>query len=59
MLFEVFLDDATGLVMYRSSAVSWTHTPLARIGQPIVCLRQERFRRDSVAAMRRAIAADR
>lgn len=53
-LFEVFLDAATGEVMYRIRAVSWPSSVLARIGQPIVRLLQARFRRDSAAAMARA-----
>jgi uncharacterized protein (UPF0548 family) len=54
-LFEVFLDGATGHVMYRIRAISWAHAPLARVGQPIVRVLQARFRRDSAAAMRRSI----
>jgi uncharacterized protein (UPF0548 family) len=53
-LFEVFLDPQTGDVMYRIRATSWGHAPLARLGRPIVRVLQARFRRDSVAAMRRA-----
>ena len=54
-LFEVFVDPASGDVMYRIRAVSWGQAVLARIGQPIVRVLQERFRRDSAAAMRRAV----
>lgn len=57
-LFEVFL-ESTGLVMYRIRARSWANAPLARVGQPIVRLLQERFRRDSISRMRRAIARPR
>ena len=57
-LFEVFIDPQHGDVMYRIRAVSWPQTILARIGQPIVRMLQARFRRDSVAAMRRAILRD-
>jgi uncharacterized protein (UPF0548 family) len=53
--FEVFLDDMTGQVMYRIHAISWANASLARVGQPIVRVLQERFRRQSVARMRRAI----
>ena len=54
-LFEVFVDPANGNVMYRIRAVSWGQALLARIGQPIVRVLQERFRRDSAAAMTRAV----
>jgi uncharacterized protein (UPF0548 family) len=56
-LFEVFLDRATDEVMYRIRAVSWPQVLLARIGQPIVRILQARFRRDSAAAVKRAIRA--
>lgn len=52
--FEVFLDERTSQVMYRIRATSRPRAALARIGYPIVRLLQARFRRDSVAAMRRA-----
>jgi hypothetical protein len=55
-LFEVFMEPATGDVVYRIRAVSWPQATLARIGQPIVRMLQARFRRDSLAAMRRAIS---
>lgn len=54
-LFEVFLDRQSGDVRYRIRAVSWTQSPLTRVGQPIVRLLQARFRRDSAEAMRCAI----
>jgi uncharacterized protein (UPF0548 family) len=53
-LFEVFIDPQTGEVMYRIRARSWPQATLARIGQPIVRVLQERFRQHSAAAMRRA-----
>lgn len=53
-LFEVFIDQQSGDVMYRIRAVSWPQCALAWFGQPIVRLLQARFRRDSVAAMQRA-----
>jgi uncharacterized protein (UPF0548 family) len=56
-LFEVFIDPATGQVMYRIKAVSWPRALLARLGYPIVRVLQARFRRDSAAALRRAIRA--
>jgi uncharacterized protein (UPF0548 family) len=55
-LFEVFMEPATGDVVYRIRAVSWPQATLARIGQPIVRMLQARFRRDSLAAMKRAIS---
>jgi uncharacterized protein (UPF0548 family) len=54
-LFEVFLDRHTDDVIYRIRATSWAQAPLARVGQPIVRLLQARFRRDSTAAMQRAV----
>jgi uncharacterized protein (UPF0548 family) len=54
-LFEVFIDEASGDVRYRIRAVSWPRDPLARLGQPFVRFLQARFRRDSAAAMQRAM----
>jgi uncharacterized protein (UPF0548 family) len=54
-LFEVFIEPATGQVMYRIKAISWPRAAAARVGYPIVRLLQARFRRDSAAALRRAI----
>jgi uncharacterized protein (UPF0548 family) len=56
-LFEVFMDPATYDVMYHIRAVSWPRALLARLGHPLVRVLQARFRRDSIAAMRRAISA--
>jgi uncharacterized protein (UPF0548 family) len=56
-LFEVFLDPRTDDVMYRIRATSEPQAALARIGLPIVRALQARFRRDSAAAMKRAVAA--
>ncbi|HKY21691.1 MAG TPA: DUF1990 domain-containing protein [Vicinamibacterales bacterium] len=53
--FEVFLDPRTDAVMYRIRAMSWPRARLARAGQPVVRLLQARFRRDSAAAMKRAM----
>jgi len=50
------MEPATGDVVYRIRAVSWPQATLARIGQPIVRMLQARFRRDSLAAMKRAIS---
>lgn len=52
-LFEVFIDPQTDEVIYRIRAISWPQATLARIGQPIVRVLQERFRDHSVAAMKR------
>ena len=53
-LFEVFIDPQTDEVMYRIRAISWPQATLARIGQPIVRVLQERFRSHSAAAMKHA-----
>ena len=55
-LFEVRIDPVSSEVLYRIRAVSWPQSPLARIGYPIARLLQARFRRDSAAAMRRAVS---
>jgi uncharacterized protein (UPF0548 family) len=54
-LFEVSLDAQSSDVRYRIRAMSWPQHLLTRIGQPVVRLLQARFRRDSAAAMRRAL----
>ena len=56
-LFEVFVDPETDEVMYRIRATSWPRATLARLGQPIVRVLQARFRRHSVAALKRATGA--
>ena len=53
-LFEVFIDPQTDEVLYRIRAISWPQATLARVGQPIVRVLQERFRDHSAAAMKRA-----
>ena len=53
-LFEVFIDPQTEDVVYRIRATSWPQATLARFGQPIVRVLQERFRNHSVAAMQLA-----
>ena len=53
-LFDVFLDPESDEVRYRIRATSKPQAALARIGQPVVRALQARFRRDSVAAMKRA-----
>ena len=55
-LFEVFIDPRTDDVIYRIRATSKPQSMLARVGEPIVRILQERFRRDSGRAMRRATA---
>ena len=58
-LFEVFLDERTGDAMFTIRATSWAQSVLAWLGHPIVRGLQARFRRESVAAMRRAIDSSR
>lgn len=58
-LFEVFVDPATGAVMYRIRATSRPQAAFARVGQPIVRLLQARFRRHSADAMTHAAIAAR
>jgi len=53
--FEVSLARETEEVTYRIRAVSKPRAVLARIGYPYARISQSRFRRDSIAAMRRAI----
>jgi len=57
-LFEVFMDPQRGDVMYRIRATSRPQATIARICQPIVRALQARFRRDSVAAMKRVTSLD-
>jgi len=53
----VFVDPATGAVMYRIRATSRPQAAFARVGQPIVRLLQARFRRHSADAMTHATIA--
>ena len=53
-LFEVFIDPKTDEVIYRIRAISRPQATLARLGQPIVRVLQERFRAHSAVAMKRA-----
>lgn len=55
--FEVLLEPETETVVYRIRAVSKPRAALARIGYPITRVFQERFRRDSIRALQRAIQA--
>jgi uncharacterized protein (UPF0548 family) len=54
-IFEVALVPETEEVVYRIRAVSKARAMMARIGYPLTRMLQERFRRDSIAALRRAI----
>lgn len=56
-LFEVSLDPRTGDVTYLIRATSWPQAVVARAGQPIVRMLQQRFRDHSAAAMVRATCA--
>jgi uncharacterized protein (UPF0548 family) len=54
--FEVSFDPASRDVTYRIRAVSKAQVAAARIGYPYTRFLQERFRCDSIAAMRRAVS---
>jgi uncharacterized protein (UPF0548 family) len=58
-IFEVMLNPESDEVIYRIRAVSKPHAALAWIGYPIARHFQERFRRDSTSALRRAIGQNR
>ena len=53
-LFELCINPQTDEVIYRIRASSWPQATLARVGQPIVRVLQERYRIESAAAMKRA-----
>jgi uncharacterized protein (UPF0548 family) len=55
-IFEVIFEPESAEVVYRIQAVSKPHAALARVGYPLARYFQERFRRDSTSALRRAIA---
>jgi uncharacterized protein (UPF0548 family) len=55
-IFEVLLEPESEQVVYRIRAVSKPRAALARIGFPITRVFQERFRRDSLGALQRAIS---
>lgn len=57
-LFEVFIDDRTDEVMYRIRAAVWPWAKLTGVSQPIIKMFQRRFRRQSAAALTRAIQSD-
>jgi uncharacterized protein (UPF0548 family) len=54
-IFQVSLDPESGRVSYLIRATSRPHAPMARLGSPIARSLQARFRRDSAAAMTRAL----
>lgn len=54
-IFEVVLEPESERVIYRIRAVSRPRAALAWLGYPITRVFQERFRRDSIEALRRAI----
>lgn len=54
-IFEVSLDPASQEVTYRIRAVSKARAVAARVGYPYTRFLQDCFRRDSIAAMRRAV----
>lgn len=54
-IFEVSLNPVSHDVTYRIRAVSKARAVAAKIGYPFTRFLQGRFRRDSIAAMRRAI----
>jgi uncharacterized protein (UPF0548 family) len=54
-IFEVLLEPESEDVVYRIRAVSKPRAALARIGYPLTRVFQERFRRESIKALRRAI----
>jgi uncharacterized protein (UPF0548 family) len=54
-IFEVSLVPETEEVVYRIRAVSKARAAMAKLGYPLTRMLQARFRRDSIAALRRAI----
>ena len=58
-IFEVRLAPESEEVIYRIQAVSKPRAAMARIGYPIARYFQERFRRDSISALRRAVDENR
>ncbi|HLR06440.1 MAG TPA: DUF1990 domain-containing protein [Pyrinomonadaceae bacterium] len=57
-IFELSLVPETEQVIYRIRAVSKARATLARIGYPFTRMLQERFRQDSITALRRAICTN-
>jgi len=58
-IFEVSIDPASQEVSYRIRAASKPRAALARVGYPFTRALQARFRRDSLAAMQRAVESGR
>jgi uncharacterized protein (UPF0548 family) len=58
-IFEVMMEPESEEVVYRIQAVSKPRAVWARIGYPIARYLQERFRQDSISALRRAIGENR
>ena len=54
---ELAFDELTGEISYRIRAVSKARAPMALAGYPYTRMLQARFRRDSIAAMKRAVAS--
>jgi len=54
-IFEVSIDPVTEVVSYKVRAVSRPSATLARLGYPYTRLLQQHFRRDSLAAVLRAV----
>jgi uncharacterized protein (UPF0548 family) len=58
-IFEVRLDETTGEVTYRIRAVSKPGSLAPLLGYPYTRMLQDRFRRDSIRAMQRAVSQPR
>ena len=58
-IFEVSIDPTSQEVSYRIRAASKPRATLARVGYPLTRALQARFRRDSLAAMQRAVTSGR
>lgn len=58
-IFSLRFDEASGAVTYAIRAASKPRAALARIGYPVTRAFQARFRRDSPAALARAVDASR
>jgi uncharacterized protein (UPF0548 family) len=55
-IFELSLESETEEVVYRIRAVSKARATMAKLGYPFTRSLQARFRRDSIAAMTKAVA---
>ena len=56
-IFEVSIDPTSQEVSYRIRAATKPRATLARVGYPLTRALQARFRRDSLAAMQRAVSS--